>query len=56
MNCKDIKNNLINFLENGLNPEKDKEFRIHLENCRECSHLFEEVDETYQIIDIKCIK
>ncbi len=53
MNCKDIKNNLINFLENGLNPEDEKEFRIHLESCRECSNLFDEVAETYHTIDIK---
>jgi predicted anti-sigma-YlaC factor YlaD len=53
MNCKKIQNNLISFLEKRLTPEEEKEFRLHLETCKECSQLFAEVTETYQTTDIK---
>ena len=53
MECKKIQNNLISFLENRLTSEEEKEIRLHLDTCRECSHIFEEVTKTYQTIDIK---
>jgi hypothetical protein len=42
MNCKDVKNNLVFFLENEL-PEKQRiEMEIHLKSCPDCSRLLEE--------------
>ena len=37
MNCKNVKNNFISFLENELPEERRVEMEKHLKNCPDCS-------------------
>jgi predicted anti-sigma-YlaC factor YlaD len=42
MNCKNVKKNLVSFLENELVEEKRVELENHLKICPDCSSLLEE--------------
>ncbi len=42
MNCKDIKKNLVFFLENELPDKQRIQMENHLKNCPDCSRLLEE--------------
>jgi predicted anti-sigma-YlaC factor YlaD len=51
MNCKNVKNNFIFFLENELTEEKRVEMGNHLKACSDCSHLLEEFSELWETIE-----
>jgi len=51
MNCKNVKNNFIFFLENELTEEKRVEMEGHLKVCSDCSHLREEFSKLWETIE-----
>ena len=53
MDCKNIRKNFIFYIENTLSKDEAKELSEHLATCKECSGLFEEISESYRILDIK---
>jgi anti-sigma factor RsiW len=48
MNCKDVKNNLVFFLEKELPEKKRIEMEIHLKSCPDCSSLLEEFSQLWE--------
>lgn len=48
MNCKNVKKNLVSFLENELPEEQRDQIEKHLKICPHCSHLLEEFSELWQ--------
>lgn len=53
MNCKNINDSLISYLEGSLEKSELKEFSSHIKSCDECYHVLNEVNKTYRLIDIK---
>ncbi|MCK4385851.1 MAG: zf-HC2 domain-containing protein [candidate division Zixibacteria bacterium] len=47
MNCKNIKKNLVLFLENELTEEQRVEIENHLKICPDCSRLLEEFSQLW---------
>lgn len=48
LNCKDIKKNLVFFLENELPEERRNEMESHLKSCPDCSRLLEEFSQLWE--------
>jgi predicted anti-sigma-YlaC factor YlaD len=51
MNCKNIKKNLVLFLENQLPEEHQVQMKKHLKNCPDCSCLLEEFSELWGALE-----
>lgn len=51
MNCKEIKNNMIAYLEKDLSEEEMLAFRLHLPECYNCRSLFENVQAAWQVME-----
>ena len=51
MNCKNIKKNLVSFLENELPEERRVEIENHLKICSDCSHLLEEFSQLWGALE-----
>ena len=47
MNCKNVKKNLVSFLENELLEEQRVQMEKHLKTCPACSHLLEEFSQLW---------
>lgn len=51
MNCRNIENNLIGYIENTLPEDFSHEMDLHLQNCLKCKNLVLQVQSTYLILD-----
>jgi len=51
MNCKNIKKNLVSFLENELPEEQRVEIENHIKTCSHCSHLLEEFSQLWGALE-----
>ena len=51
MNCSEIKNKMIAYLENDLSEAGSIAFRQHLSKCDNCMHIYNKVKEQWQIIE-----
>jgi anti-sigma factor RsiW len=51
MNCKEVNNNMLSFLEGNLNQEKESKMKMHLSGCSTCEKNLAKVKSIYQIID-----
>lgn len=51
MKCKEIKNNLYDFISNRLEEATSKEVEEHLEQCNECKPELEKLKKTLSILD-----
>jgi hypothetical protein len=47
MNCKNVKNNFVSFLENELPQEQRFQMEEHFKICPHCSHLLEEFSQLW---------
>lgn len=50
MDCTNVHNKLIFYLDNELPPEEHQAVEDHLSNCSQCSRLLEEFKTTYNLI------
>jgi predicted anti-sigma-YlaC factor YlaD len=50
MNCKNIKKNLVSFLENELTEEQRVEIENHIKICPDCSRLLEEFSQLWGVV------
>ena len=53
MNCKDIQNNILFYIDKELDNMKSQHFEKHLEICPKCKLLFENILKTYSFADNK---
>lgn len=51
MDCNKIKEKLIDYIDNKVNTEDEKEIKSHLENCQECKIEYEELKQTISYIE-----
>jgi len=51
MNCKNVRNNFISFIENELTEEIRVEMENHLKACSGCSHLLEEFSQLWGVLE-----
>lgn len=48
MNCKNVKNKIVDFLEERLSPEESTAFENHIRECKSCSGFLEEFKLVWQ--------
>ena len=51
MDCKEVRNRIIECNEKTLPETLDKDMKVHFENCENCSKLYNEIVKTYDIIE-----
>ena len=51
MNCKNVKKNLVSFLENELPEQRRVQMEKHLEVCPDCFHLLEEFSQLWGALE-----
>ncbi len=51
MNCKNVKRNLVSFMEKELLEERRVEMEKHLKVCPDCSHLLEEFSQLWGALE-----
>jgi predicted anti-sigma-YlaC factor YlaD len=51
MNCFTCQKNIVACLEKNLSREESGNIATHLENCRECSAIYDEMKFTFSLID-----
>ena len=51
MNCKNVKKNLVSFLEKELLEDQRIEMEKHLKTCPDCSHLLEEFSQLWGALE-----
>ncbi len=51
MNCRNVENNIIGYIENTLPMQTHKEIDLHMANCKDCKHLALQIKKTYSILD-----
>lgn len=52
MNCKEVNKSVIKFIEKELTPEKEYEFKEHLNGCTKCSGIYSSIEEGYSNLNI----
>ena len=50
MDCKNIKDQLIDYIENNLNQEEKEKLQVHLDQCSACQKEFTELQSFLGII------
>lgn len=50
MNCIEVKNNLVFFIEDSLAEKKMIDIRNHLKNCNNCSELFQKLKADFLFV------
>lgn len=50
MNCKDFKNRIPDYLDQSLRSDLSNQFNEHLQNCADCSLLFNKTSKTLQLL------
>lgn len=53
MNCKNVKKNLVSFLENELPEEQQIEMENHLQSCSDCSQLLEDFSQLWRALECR---
>ena len=56
MRCKEIKENLIFFIEGSLNHDRAMQIQKHLEECQECKSSYLKLKSVLSIIETEKIK
>lgn len=56
MNCKEIKENLIFYVEGSMNPDKSSQVEKHLEGCDECRSSYLFLKDTLLVIEKEKIR
>jgi hypothetical protein len=51
MNCKQVQNKLIFFIEGDLNNTDSASFKIHIDGCSECQYLFNQIKSSLEFIE-----
>ncbi|MFZ4741682.1 MAG: zf-HC2 domain-containing protein [Bacteroidales bacterium] len=51
MNCKQVKNNVLFFIDNELSSEMTNSFELHIAECKHCKQLYNNVKSSVQIIN-----
>ncbi|WP_103069616.1 HEAT repeat domain-containing protein [Aquimarina sediminis] len=51
MNCKHIKNQLIDYIDDNLDKETSKKIQTHLASCKSCSEDLQELHNVFEAID-----
>jgi hypothetical protein len=51
MNCKQVENNLLFFIDNELSIEMTNSFELHIAECKHCKQLYDNVKASLQIIN-----
>ena len=51
MNCKEIENNIWNYIEGMLDEAKQKQYAQHIENCAHCATLEKGIRASLLLID-----
>lgn len=50
MNCKDIQNQLIDYLDHNLDQETHQNIEAHLKNCKQCKTALQELQTVFEAI------
>ncbi len=50
MNCKQIEEQLIDFIDHNVSQEEHKKFEVHLKDCSSCSKALHEFQQVFDII------
>jgi len=56
MNCKEVNNKLIFYIENTLSIEENNAIENHIDKCDKCSKLHNTLKESFEIIENEKIK
>lgn len=51
MNCKQVENNLLFYIDNELSEEMSTSIYTHINACEHCMHLHENLKSTFQLIE-----
>jgi len=51
MNCRNLQNNLIGYIEKTLPPSLISEIKLHIEECETCKLLYSQTSSTYLIFE-----
>ena len=51
MDCKEVQNRIIQYIEKTLTESQEKSINLHIEKCESCSKLFNEMEKTYGLIE-----
>ncbi|MBG6133399.1 uncharacterized membrane-anchored protein YhcB (DUF1043 family) [Aquimarina sp. EL_43] len=50
MNCKDIQNQLIDYIDHNLDQETYKKVEVHLKSCKQCKTALQELQTVFEAI------
>lgn len=53
MNCKDMEDRLMDYIDGELSSEESKEVEAHLESCSNCKRDYEEIKSTIDYVETK---
>ena len=51
MDCKEVQNRIIEYVEKTLPETFEKDINVHFEHCENCSRICNEIVKTYNIIE-----
>lgn len=51
MNCKEIQNKLIFYIDSELKPDESEIIYLHLQGCKECQYLYNQLKASYEFIE-----
>ena len=51
MDCIEVQNRIIEYIEKTLPETFEKDMKVHFENCENCSRIYNEIVKTYDIIE-----
>jgi predicted anti-sigma-YlaC factor YlaD len=51
MNCKQVENNVLFYIDNELSSEMTNSFELHIAECKHCKQLYNNVKTSIQIIN-----
>jgi len=51
MDCKEVQNRIIKYIEKTLTESQEENINLHIEKCEICSKLLNEMEKTYGIIE-----
>jgi len=51
MDCKEVENRIIEYIEKTLPEIIEMDMKAHFENCENCSRIYNEIVKTYDIIE-----
>ncbi|WP_106791081.1 HEAT repeat domain-containing protein [Aquimarina sp. Aq78] len=51
MNCKDIQNQLIDYIDHNLDQETYQKVEVHIKSCKQCKTALQELQTVFEAID-----